>query len=215
MSHIYNKKKVRISYDRVAEEYARQFFHELDGKPFDRNLLKWFAGLIPDNEEVVEMGCGPGEIACFLKKQGIQVSGMDISENMVSVASRLNPDIHFYPGDMLDLYLNDQSIFAIVAFYAIIHFSLEEVKVAFREFKRVLKKGGYVLFSFHVGTDIISVDNFLDQADAPLDFVFFEVDDILNIIEVLNFNPQEVIVRYPYKGAEYESKRAYILIKKD
>jgi len=29
------------SYDRVAEEYARQFWHELEHKPFDRKMLDW------------------------------------------------------------------------------------------------------------------------------------------------------------------------------
>ena len=30
---------VRKSYDRVADEYARRLFKELDGKPLDRELL--------------------------------------------------------------------------------------------------------------------------------------------------------------------------------
>lgn len=31
------------TYDRVADEYVRRIFHELDDKPFDREILSRFA----------------------------------------------------------------------------------------------------------------------------------------------------------------------------
>ena len=38
--------ELEASYDRVADKYADEFFHELERKPFDRNLLDAFAGSV-------------------------------------------------------------------------------------------------------------------------------------------------------------------------
>jgi ubiquinone/menaquinone biosynthesis C-methylase UbiE len=211
---MYDKNQVTRCYDLVAEEYANRFFNELEGKPFDRNILTWFSRLIPGHEKVIETGCGPGEIARFLKDQGVNISGIDISQNMIDAAKRLNPDIDFSQGDMLNLKLENDSIFGIVAFYAIVHFTLPEVKSALQEFKRVLKPGGYVLFSFHIGSGVLPVKDFLEQKNADADFVLFQVEDIVKVIDELDLDRQEVITRYPYIDREYESKRAYILLKK-
>lgn len=213
MKRVYNKSQVKESYNIVASEYAKRFFNELDSKPFDRNLLIWFSTLIPKNQRVCEMGCGPGEIAAFLLEQGVNISGLDISENMIETAKKLNPKIDFYQGDMLDLNFSDESFSGIVAFYAIVHFGHKEIEAAFREFKRILLPGGYVLFSFHVGNEVIHTENFLDK-DAPLDFYFFDPDEIIKIIEKIKFSIADVLIRYPYKDVEYESKRAYLILKK-
>jgi cyclopropane fatty-acyl-phospholipid synthase-like methyltransferase len=94
-----------------------------------------------------------------------------------------------------------------------VHFSNEELKLAFREIKRVLKEGGQFLFSFHIGTEIKHVANFLDK-DVSLDFYFFETEKIIKLLEETGFTIVDSIERFPYKNAEYPSKRAYIWVKK-
>ena len=54
---------IRESYDRIAGEYARRIFDELQHKPFDRQLLDRFAAQIPKNGQACDMGCGPGHVA--------------------------------------------------------------------------------------------------------------------------------------------------------
>jgi hypothetical protein len=52
---------IRESYDQLAEEYANHLFHELENKPFDRELLDRFAAGV--SGLVCDMGCGPGHVA--------------------------------------------------------------------------------------------------------------------------------------------------------
>src|SRR5256885_10338046 len=89
------------AYDAVATEYAETFFRELERKPFDRVLLDEFAWRVAGEGPVLEVGCGPGQIARYLKDKHVDVRGLDLSEEMVRVARSLNRDIEFRQGDML------------------------------------------------------------------------------------------------------------------
>jgi len=66
---------IRESYDRLAEEYANHLFHELQNKPFDRNLLDRFAAGV--SGQVCDMGCGPGHVARHLRDAGVTVSAVN------------------------------------------------------------------------------------------------------------------------------------------
>lgn len=95
--------KVQEGYDKVAETYALTFFDELDHKPLDRYLFQLFTQRLRTGARVCDLGCGPGHVARYVKDLGVDVFGMDISEKMLAVASKRNPDIEFVYGDMLAL----------------------------------------------------------------------------------------------------------------
>ncbi len=50
-----------------------------------------FANNLSPNSRVLDIGCGTGyPIALYLSKQGFQVTGIDISEEMIKQAQKLN-----------------------------------------------------------------------------------------------------------------------------
>jgi len=53
----------QTSYDRLAGEYTRRMLHELDHKPRDRELLNQFAQQTLGKGRVLDLGCGPGQVA--------------------------------------------------------------------------------------------------------------------------------------------------------
>ena len=112
---------VERSYDRVAEEYGRRIYGELEHKPFDRQLLDRFAAMVQGLGTTCDLGCGPGHVARYLHEQGVQVVGIDLSEAMVKLAQRLNPGINFQQGNMLSLDIGDEEWGGVAAFYSIIH----------------------------------------------------------------------------------------------
>jgi SAM-dependent methyltransferase len=143
--------EIEASYDRVAEEFVAEFLDELGRKPFDRGLLDRFAGRLRGQGTVCELGCGPGQIARYLKDRGVEMKGIDLSSEMVKQARRLNPDIPFERGDMLALDLPEASLAGIVCFYAIIHLSRDQVPRALEQMCRALQPEGRLLLSFHGG----------------------------------------------------------------
>jgi trans-aconitate methyltransferase len=95
---------IRASYDRLASEYTRRIYGELQHKPFDRKLLDRLAA-DAHGGTICDMGCGPGHIARYLRDADAEVFGLDLSPKMLEHARQLNPDIAFREGDMraLDL----------------------------------------------------------------------------------------------------------------
>src|SRR5581483_1441022 len=164
---------VQTSYDRVAAEYAARFLGELAHKPLDRALLDCFAEQVRGQGPVGDVGCGPGQVARYLAERGLTPVGIDLSAEMVAQARRHHPGIDFHQGSMLDLEVADGAWAGLVALYSIIHLEPRLVPRACAEFHRVLRPGGHVLVSFHLGQERRHLDEWWGHA-VDLDFLFFE-----------------------------------------
>jgi SAM-dependent methyltransferase len=204
---------VKEGYDRVAEEYAKRIYDELEGKPLDRHLLNRFAEGVRGRGVVCDLGCGPGHVARHLHGQGADVFGIDLSPRMVEAAARLNPSIDFRTGDMMALEAGDESWAGIVAFYSVIHIPSANVVTALREMGRVLQPEGLLLLAFHVGVDPVHLDDWWGHS-VSLDFFFFEPKQMLGYLRRAGLQPIEMIEREPYDGVEHPSRRCYILATK-
>jgi SAM-dependent methyltransferase len=200
-------------YDPVAEEYAEKFFHELQHKPFDRALLDRFADRVRGLGPVCDLGCGPGQIARYLHERGVDAFGVDLSPAMIEAAQRLNPGIHFEQGNMQALRAADGAWAGIAAFYSIIHIPRESVVSALRELRRVLQPNGLLLLAFHIGDEVVHLDEWWDKPVA-LDFVFFSLAEMEGYVREAGFVIEEVLERAPYETVEHPSRRGYIVARK-
>jgi len=206
--------ELQNSYDRVAEDYAEQFKDELTKKPFDCGMLDRLIEKVGTQETICDLGCGAGHIASYLSRRGAKVCGIDLSPEMVKQAKRLNPEISFRQGNMLDLKkIADDSFSGIAAFYSIIHVPRDSVIDALREMKRVLRSGGLLLLTFHIGQEIRHLDEWFDKK-VNLDFFFFETDEMKQYLETAGFEIEEVIEREPIPEVEVQTRRAYIFARK-
>ncbi|GAB4421397.1 MAG: class I SAM-dependent methyltransferase [Bacteroidia bacterium] len=199
-------------YDKTAENYANKFINELDNKHLDQILLKAFCEQNKQKGTLIDLGCGPGQTTKFLFDNGFQhILGTDISSEMAKIATRLYPDIKFEQADLLQLTYANHSFGSAIAFYVIVHFDYEQIKKALSEVKRVLSQHGEFLFSFHIGNEIVVLDEFLDK-NVNIKFQFFEVDKIQRIIEEVGLDIIDIIKRQPYK-TEHQTERAYVWLK--
>lgn len=201
--------KIEITYDAVAEEYAEVFSGEHEKKPKDMEILRRFSQEIGDRRPVWEFGCGPGHTAAYLQNLGMEISGMDLSEKILAQARTYHPGINFMKGNILQPDFGNNSIAGIIAFYAIVHFTEEQVDLAFSEIFRILKPGGLFLFTYHTGTETIRISEFLGRK-VDIDFMFFTGDFISGSLKKNGFDNIEIIEREPYPDVEYQSRRAYV-----
>lgn len=205
---------IREGYDRLADEYARRLFNELEQKPFDRERLDRFAAELNGAGEVCDMGCGPGHVARYLHDRGVPAFGLDISPGMLEEARRLNPGMSFREGNMLALDIADGALTGITAFYAIVNIPKKLLPVVFREMARVLKPGGHLLLAFHIG-DQATEEKELWGRPIAMDFFLFPTREITGLLETAGLTIKEVLERGPYSPeVEYQSHRAYIFATK-
>jgi SAM-dependent methyltransferase len=201
---------LRSSYDRLAEAYTQRFADELSQKPLDRALLGLFADGVGAASVVGDVGCGPGHVAEHLRRLGLRPVGVDLSPRMIELARRRFPSVDFAIGSMLSLPVDDGSWAGIVAFYSIIHLTDDELPRAFAEFRRVIRPGGSLFVSFHVGDDVRHVDEMLDQA-VSLDFHLLQPAEVLRLLEAEGFAVDMSLVRAPYTAIEAPTQRGYVL----
>ena len=203
----------QAGYDTVSHEYAEKFKDEMDDKPFDRDCLDRLAREVGDLGPICDLGCGPGQIARYLYRKGVKTLGVDLSPKMIAEAQRLNPEIPFHEGDMLALPDEDNAWGGIAAFYCILHIPREQIVDALREMKRVLKPGGLLLVTFHIGTEIKHLDEWWDKP-VNLDFAFHLPNEMEAWLRATGFELVETLVREPNPEVEVATQRAYIFARK-
>ena len=209
-----SQEKVLRCYNQVADDYAAERWDELSKKHFDRLLLKEFASVNKDKGPCADFGCGPGQTTKFLYDNGVKdITGIDLSPGMISAARRLFPQIKFETGDLLNIVYPSGYLGSALAFYAIVHFTTDQIRKCFSEIHSVLKTGGNFLFSFHAGDEIVHFDKAHDK-EVDIDLFFFKTDDIIALLYETGFNIIDVIERRPYEDVEYPSRRAYIWAEK-
>jgi SAM-dependent methyltransferase len=206
-----NRRQLVNNYDAVAHAYAERYCSELDYKPFDRDLLRRFALSVPF-PTVCDLGCGSGHIGAHLQTLGLQVIGIDLSPRMIDEARRRYPEVHYEVGDMLELKLEENSLGGIVALYSIIHLCRDELMIAFRGMRRLLKPGGILLVAFHRGKGELHEDEALGLP-VSFDCTLFEPDEVAQAMAEAGFAIAETTVRRPYRQ-EYPTGRVYIMAEK-
>lgn len=95
---------------------------------------------------VLDIGCGRGEWLSLLGKHNIQTRGIDLNVSMVAEARALGHDV--VEGDVIGYLrtLPEESLAAITGFHIVEHLSFKDLITLFDEAKRVLVRGGIILF---------------------------------------------------------------------
>ncbi len=209
-----SQEKILQCYNQVADDYAVERWDELNKKHLDRLLLTEFAASNKDKGLCADFGCGPGQTTKFLYDNGMKhIVGIDLSPAMVNVARKLSPQITFETGDLLNIAYPAGHLGSVLAFYAIVHFTIDQVKTCFGEINRVLKTGGDFLFAFHVGDQVVHFDKAHDK-EIDVDLCFFKTEDLLELLYETGFTVIDAIERHPHKDMEYPTRRGYIWAEK-
>jgi len=125
-------------YDTHAESYAA------DGASWaDLDQIDEFIALLPEKASILDVGCGSGRDSSIFHNKGFQVTGIDLSENLIAIAKENFPDLEFIHGSMTKLPFPDKSFDGLWVHASLLHLETdEEVHRALSEFQRVLKSAG-------------------------------------------------------------------------
>jgi hypothetical protein len=94
-----------------------------------------------------------------------------------------------------------------------VHFEPGELAAVFAEMRRVLEPEGIALIAFHVGEKVEHLDE-LYGANVSLDFCFHLPADVVGALAEAGLRVIEQVEREPYEGAEYASRRCYLLARR-
>lgn len=193
-------------YDALASAYAREVSGELAHKPMDREWLTDFAARMAGRGVVADLGCGPGHVTAFLAAAGAEVLGLDLSPGMVKQARGAHPGLRFEVADMRAL---SGRFAGIVAMYALIHLEPEELAAALAACHACLEPGGEFRAAVHLGEGVLRPGE-LWGVPIALGFRMFAPGELESALEAAGFVVASSLVREPYPGVEYPSRRLYV-----
>ena len=144
-----DKQKIREAYNGYALSYMQR---RKEGSTVAHDFIEKPAmySKIPDvkGKSVLVIGCGHGDECKHLKALGAKrIVGIDLSEKMIELAQKENPDLEFYQMDMEELNF-PEDIFDFVYSSLAMHY-LKDWTKALLSVKKVLKREGNFLFSTH------------------------------------------------------------------
>ncbi|MFI9452070.1 class I SAM-dependent DNA methyltransferase [Amycolatopsis sp. NPDC052450] len=204
----------RTAYDTVAADYAELLRDHLAGSVWDRAVLGAYAELVKTDGggRVAEIGCGPGRITQHLHELGLDIHGVDLSPEMVTVARKWYPHLDFQTGEMPGLSFEDDALAGIVAWYSIIHTPRERLPEIFADFHRILATGGHLLVAFQVGDEIRHIEHAYGH-DISCDAYRLAPEKIAEQLGEAGFSVLSTLVREP--SEEFESTpQAYLIARK-
>lgn len=142
-------KKYYLSDCTGYQEFKKSFGKDLE--PRLKELIKFFD--IKQGMRVLDIGCGRGEMVIFCAKKGASAIGIDYSEQAIKLAKlaqskqpkKLKEKIEFQLMDAKILKFQDSYFDIVILTDVVEHLYPEELKMVFKDIKRVLVNKGIVI----------------------------------------------------------------------
>ncbi|RQN22125.1 class I SAM-dependent methyltransferase, partial [Paraburkholderia tropica] len=130
------------------------------------NIVEHF--LPSDSHDLLDIGCGTGNLTQLLTPLG-EVTGMDISVDMLSIASQKTNQVKWIEGNMTHFNLN-KKFNMITIFCDSLNYleTLNDVKMTFERVYQHLNKNGVFIFDVHTVHKMKTLFNnktYIDESD--------------------------------------------------
>jgi len=183
----------------------------------NKELINRFIEYLKNGSKVLDAGCGPGRDSKVFYDLGFNIFGVDLSSNLLKIASQKCPQGIFKKADFLSLPFNDKYFDGIWASASLLHLeNISDVEKALSEFNRVLKKDGIlcVLVKQQMGKEKTSiVTDSLSNHDRF--FQWFSKIEIKKLLKKSNFSIVSLEDNYPDLAGRKEVKWIVGLAKKN
>lgn len=149
------REQTRTAYDAVASDYATMIPDTSFEAPLDLAMVDEFLSEVAKRpaSKVLDAGCGAGRMVTYLRSQSpsLDVAGIDLSTEMITLAQSAHPSAKFRRADLSDTRYPEGEFDGILAWYSIIHTEPDQLAEIVAEFARILRSEGLVVLGYQVG----------------------------------------------------------------
>ncbi len=183
-----NRKEEMEVWNKNASLYEEKFMNlRLYDDSYDFFLNK----LNNDSAQILDVGCGPGNISRYLlnKKPGLSLMGIDSSAKMIQLASKNNPEADFKVMDCMDVRTINKVFDGILCGFCIPYLSAAETIQFLAGLNTILRNRGLLYLSFVEG----SPNQSGPVQGSSGDTLFFNYHEKSEIVKLLNINKIHVV----------------------
>ena len=176
-----DSKKTISSYrsKQAVDVYARKLLPER--RPPLRMAFQRFLENLQPRAKILDIGCGTGKDVGYMRSQGYEAFGLDVSEGMVEAASRLHGDF-FSCINILESDFNLSEKFdAVTAIAVLQHIPKSEIREIISGFRILLNDGGHLFIFTKCGDK-----NYWDYRlgpEHPRLMICYRLEELLGLIE--------------------------------
>lgn len=130
---------LKETYNKIAEEWHQD--HQQDDWWVEGTDA--FVSLLKSGSSVLDVGCGAGTKSKYLTSKGLNVTGVDFSENMIEIAKREVSEVKFQVLDLADVHTLHELFDGIFMQAVLLHVPKAEAQKQIAQIATRLKDGGY------------------------------------------------------------------------
>jgi ubiquinone/menaquinone biosynthesis C-methylase UbiE len=191
-----NTRRTRKAYNKTAKEYAEKTRH-LD-MSHEREI---FLKDMKPRGYILDIGCGWGKDAKIFSDLGYEVTGIDISENMLAIARKTSPTSQFVQSDFRQIPFLEQSFDGLWASASLLHAeSKDHVPKILAEWNRVFRTDGKAYIVVKQGDGEEDMEDKRYQGVVK-HYCYFQEDEIKDLLKKAGF--KQVVTELPKKQDAY------------
>lgn len=177
--------------------------------------LNFFCDTISQHAEILELGCGPGNVTKYLleKRADLNIFATDLAESMIKLAKVNNPMADFAVMDCRKISSLNKKYDAIMCGFCLPYLAKEEVKQLIADASQLLKPKGVLYLS--TMEDDYSKSSLTAGSTGDKLFMYYHEETYLS--EFLEENNFEIVFkdRKIYDGAQGNKTTDLILISRN
>jgi ubiquinone/menaquinone biosynthesis C-methylase UbiE len=176
------------AYDAVANEYAMGHMDI----PEIGSHADYFMGNI-EGEDILDIGCGPGKDAEYFVRNGFQVTGIDLSDELLCIAKKKVPGANFIKMDMREADFPHNSFDGVWMSASFLHIPKDDAQKVLSVVQTVLRPGGIMFLNVEKGTQ----EKFLVKAEynnMPRYISFYSVKELEELVSDSGFKILKTVV---------------------
>ena len=132
------RKLVKDDYDAIADTFYENYNNFDYCKSYIDEFIEKLQG-----KNVLDIGCGAGQITNYLTKQGLNAIGIDFSQKLLQIATKNFPDSKFVFADICD-YTQNERADGIIIKDMLFHLADESLTYTLKNLKNILCPNGVV-----------------------------------------------------------------------
>jgi SAM-dependent methyltransferase len=178
----YRKAKVREYMDRIA---GKRDYYTRKNRYYYDDLIKFLRFTVPEKSSVLEIGCGTGHLLNGLDpKRGV---GIDISPEMVRIASEKHRHLEFMQMDVEALDMDGEFDFILISDTLCY---LEDVQKAFQQLRKVSAPETRIIITYHnyLWTPLLSMAEFLKLKMPRIKLNWLNQTEIIDLLYLEGFD---------------------------
>ena len=176
------------SYNASAAGFAEKF---MDFPTYREKILLFQQTCLAEAETVLDLGCGPGNLAKILhdSNPAYRITGIDLSEEMVILASRNVPGGTFLCADIRQLDLTE-TFDAVLASFCIMHLDEQETRRFVKRLGSLLNPNGALYLSFIEGNGGgFETTSF---SEKQIYFHYYRQTEVIDLLTGSELIPQQI-----------------------